>query len=506
MFQKINTISNLGCLANKVEVQCDHSKGLPGINIIGLADRAIEESRERVRSSFKNSRIELPASKLLVNLLPANQQKNGSGFDLAIALSIAQISLAKELVKYDQMFFGELDLAGNVLPAGNPIMILDCAKKYKIKELFLPIQSANILNFVDDITIYPVKNLSTLIDHLLLKSPIPPIKNQPLSLSNSPKKDLKIDQIIDQKLAKRALMIAISGGHHMLLLGSPGIGKSLIAQSATELLPDMEITESIEVNRLHLAKSNSAYITKRPFRSPHHNISESALVGGGSIPVPGEISLAHQGILFLDEIAEFSKRSLEMLRQPLESAKIAISRTKQNITLPANFILIGAMNPCPCGYFMDSKITCKCSSLQIQQYQNKLSGPILDRIDIIIKLQRPSVDKYFQTNDNAKTGIDIITNIKKARDVQNYRSEQYFKTKTLNAKLNFQQLKTFCALDSETLQFSKLAIDKLRLSIRQWHKTLRIARTIADLAETENITKEHLAEALQFRQNYFTTL
>ncbi len=501
MFNKVNTISNLGCVANKVEVECDHSRGLPGINIIGLADRAIEESRERIRSSFKNSQLKLPTSKLIINLLPANLNKNGSGFDLAIALAIAQISLNKQLVRSDQMFYGELDLAGNVMSAGNPIVVLDCAKKHGIKELFLPIYSANILNFVDDMTIYPVKNLQEIINHLEGKQTIPKIKNKPLSLHHQQSEGLKIDQIIDQKLAKRALMIAISGGHHMLLLGSPGIGKSLIAQSATELLPDMEITEAIEVNRLHLAKSDSNFITKRPFRSPHHNISESALVGGGSIPLPGEISLAHQGVLFLDEIAEFSKKALEMLRQPLESANISISRTKQSLSLPADFLLIAAMNPCPCGYYGDPKINCKCTALQIRQYQNKISGPMLDRIDIIIKLHRPTVDKYFN-NSETTSGLEMINNIKKAREIQSLRSEKYLKTKTLNSKLNQQELKNFCHLGNEELKFGKMAIDKLKLSIRQWHKTLKIARTIADLSNVEEIKKEHLAEALQFRQNY----
>ncbi len=502
MISKVRAGTTIGLLGVPVEVEVDVAgRGFPTFTIVGLPNKAIDESKDRVRTAVVNSGYEMPDSRITVNLAPADIPKTGSAFDLAIALGIlSAFGMLPQEKLQESMFIGELSLEGNVRKVSGMIPLIILAKEQNIPRIFIPADNIHEVSILEDIEIYPVSSLNQIIGHLLGKERIPkyiPVRSEPEIEFKTTSHDFS--QIKGQEQAKRSMEIAAAGFHNIYLKGPPGSGKTLLSRSFPSILPKMSKEEILEVAKIYSVVGNvdkSIFHGIRPFRSPHHTTSRVGLIGGGSQPGPGEISLSHRGVLFLDEFPEFPRGVLEALRQPLEDGLVTVSRAAGSLTFPSRFLLLAASNPCPCGFFGHPIKPCKCAPGIIMKYKKRISGPILDRIDIHIDVPPVEVDKLSEdyTGESSST---IGVRVGQARGKQKTR----FKGKTIqfNSEMSSHEIKELCTLSTESLEILKQAVEKLSLSARSYFKTIKVAQTIADLEESDGIQAHHVAEALQYR-------
>ncbi len=507
MLSKIFSCSLIGMEGERVEVETEVGSGFPAFNLVGLPDKALEESKERVRSAIRNSRLEFPSQRrILVNLAPADLKKEGTGYDLAIAAGIllgaGKINFPPTYKIEEVIFIGELSLNGELRSVKGILPMMIYAKQKGIKNIFLPKSNLDEAQLIKGLNLFPLVCLRDLVDFFQGLKIIEPVVSQgKIFLEEKEDSEYDMAYIKGQEHAKRAMEIAAAGGHNLLMTGVPGAGKTILSRSLVSILPPMEYEEILEVTKIYsvsgLLKENQPLILERPFRSPHHTSSSASLIGGGNFPKPGEISLAHRGILFLDELPEFSRDVLESLRQPLEDGVVTVSRVHGSFNFPSRFTLIAAQNPCPCGYYGDSVKPCTCSAGQIIKYQKKISGPLLDRIDLHLEINRISVDDLTKEK-LAEPSKNIRERIKKARSKQ---KERFHKLKIFtNAEMSSRMVKEFCFLKEDSEKLLKQAAEQLHLSARAFYKTIKVARTIADLEESEFINAPHIAEALQYRQ------
>ncbi len=494
-----------GVSAELIEVEADLNVGLHSFNIVGLADKALSEAKERVNSALKNSGIKPPTKenrRITVNLAPADVKKIGSRFDLPIALAYL---LASEQLKTfetgDKMFLGELSLDGVLRPVIGVLNAALLAERKDIKEIFVPAGNGAEAAVLDKIRVIPVKTLKEIIEHLEGVKAIPPLVKTEINPGYS-ETSVKMNEIKGQAAAKRALAIAACGGHNLFFSGPPGTGKTMLAQAINSILPPPSFEEAIEITEIYSAAGllnvREPFMNFRPFRAPHHNASLSAIIGGGTVPKPGEISLAHRGVLFLDEMPEFHRDVLEGLRQPLESGRVSIARARRALTFPARFILVAAMNPCPCGYFGDPEKECRCTANEVFRYHKKISGPLLDRIDIQLEVPRISVTELREEATDAG-GEAEREKIHNARRIQRERFKKNGFEIFTNAEMSSRQTEQAIKLDADAEKLLKETLEKSFISARGYYRILKVAQTIADLDETPNIKIEHLAEAFQYR-------
>lgn len=505
MVSKSITATTVGINAYKIEVEVDVINSLPNISIVGLPDNAVNEARERVHSAIKNSGFSFPIGRVIVNLAPADIRKEGTNFDLPIAVGILKeqgINIPDDLTT---AFLGELSLDGSLRRVNGVLPLVAGLKAQGIKTVFVPEDNAKEAALVQDITVFGVKHLGELVNHFAgtpLNSTVVDINKY---LEDNSMLDYGYDfkDVKGQQKAKKAMEIAAAGGHNLLMSGSPGSGKTMMAKCMASILPPLELSEALELTKIYsisgLLSSNEPLMTKRPYRAVHHTASSNGIIGGGTTPKPGEITLAHRGVLFLDEMVEFPRQVLEVLRQPLEDGEVVISRAKNSIKYPCNFILLGAMNPCPCGFLGDKEKQCTCTDHQIQRYKSRLSGPLLDRIDLIINVPRLTTDELINTNTDAEPSSAIRDRVVKARKIQ---AERYINEGILtNSELTADLVKKYCILDEASQQIMKMAAQKYQLSGRKYNRVLKIARTIADLAGAKDIQSIHLTQALQYRSD-----
>lgn len=504
MVCKVFTSTVIGLDAYKIEVEVDLVNSLPSVSIVGLPDAAVNEAKERVRSAIKNSSFSFPQKKVVVNLAPADIKKEGTNFDLPIAVGILiEEGTIQEEKTQDVAFIGELSLDGTLRSINGVLPHVLGLKKAGVKTVIVPKENAKEASLANGITVLSANNLNEVVNHFIDTHLEIVHTNVDEYLAKGIEEDYLYDfkDVKGQQKAKKALEIAAAGGHNMIMVGTPGSGKTLMAKCFASILPPLELSEALELTKIYsvsgLLTNNEPLMVKRPFRAVHHTASANGIIGGGTNPKPGEITLAHRGVLFLDEIVEFPRNVLEVLRQPLEDGEVVISRAKHSIKYPADFMLLAAMNPCPCGYLGDKEKHCTCTEYQINRYRAKLSGPLLDRIDIQIDVPRLTTEELLNTNSNAESSAEIRKRVINARKIQ---KERYKNTGILtNSQLTADMVKKYCQIDNASKEILKLAVAKYQLSGRRYDRVLKLSRTIADLDNSEIITTKHITQALQYR-------
>ena len=504
MLAKINSSALSGINAYIIEVEVDISFGLPAFNIVGLPETSVRESKERVKTAIKNSGYSFPPDRVTINLAPADIKKESTGLDLPVAMGILSASkIVSDKVQKDYMITGELSLDGRVKPVKGVLPIAIAAKKNRFKGVIVPFDNRHEGSMVEGIDIIPVNHLSEVVEFFSGFKNIKPAKNKYLSEFNYAENHGGIDysDVHGQQLAKRALEIAAAGNHNILMTGPPGSGKSMLANRLITILPPLTFDEAIETTQIYsiagIIDKNAPIITQKPFRSPHHTISDAGLAGGGSRPEPGEASLAHNGVLFLDELPEFKKNVLNVLRQPLENGFVTIARAASRTTFPSKFMLVAAMNPCPCGFFSDPNGKCICTPAQIQRYQSKISGPLLDRIDIQIEVPNVPYKDLAGKSKPSESSVHIKKRVKAARKIQ----EKRLKNENLscNAAMDSNHIKKYCSLNADSEILLEKAVERFGLSARAFARIKKLSRTIADLDNKADIQSAHIAEAIQYR-------
>lgn len=512
MLVKLRSIANIGLETVPVDVEVDvATNGFPGFTIVGLASKAIEEARERVKTAIINSGFDFPPRKITVNLAPADLPKDGAAYDLPIALGVllasGQLQLPKALDLTKTFFYGELSLDGTLRSTKGILLLGLFAKKVKALSIFVPATSAQEASVVEGIAVFGVPTLSDLVHHVVGTHPIIPLPFTKMKVQRETNGAFDLSEIAGQEQAKRALIIAAAGGHNLMMYGPPGTGKTMLSRSLPGILPPLNAQESLEVTRIYsvagLLPTRQPLLFERPFRAPHHGISTAGMIGGGSNPLPGEVSLAHLGVLFLDEMPEFQRGIIESLRQPLEDGTVEIVRVAGHVKYPASFALIAAINPCPCGYLGHPKRECTCTPKQIAKYKHRISGPILDRIDLFVQVGVIETEKLAITSEKPKQGLsskDARKQVLAARNIQEKRFKSARKGMYTNSQMKNSDVKAYGNLEKDAEQLLKLASNKYDFSARSYFRLIKVARTIADLENSTNILPVHMAEALQYKQ------
>lgn len=501
MLSKIKSIALNGLNGSCIEIQTDISNGIPEFEIVGLPDTSLKEAKKRIKAAINNSKIEFPNKKILINLAPANIRKEGSCFDLAIAIGIL-IAMGKipkmNIEKLETtIFIGELSLDGKINRTNGILPICIKAKEIGIKTVILPKDNAKEASIISELDIKPATNIEEVIKYLNQEKEIPRFINNQYIFNE--KYNMDFSEVKGQENVKRALEIVAAGGHNCIMIGAPGSGKTMLAKRLVTILPQLTINEAMEITKIYSISgelNEDGLIKNRPFRMPHHAIPISTMIGGGKKPKPGEISLAHLGVLFLDELTEFNRNTLEALREPIENKEIFINRLSGNYRFPCNFMFVSSMNPCPCGYYGDEERECKCSPQEIKRYLNKISGPLLDRIDIHIEVKRLKVENI-NNKTNIETSKQIRERVNRARKIQQERYQKYGINS--NSELTTRIIEKFCKLDKKSNELLQTAFKKMKLTVRAYEKILKVSRTIADLELKENIEFKHIAEAIQYR-------